>query len=548
VLRVIRQELGAEMEQIFYRLDPEPIGCASLAQVHKAWLKEADGSEGQMVALKVQHAWMSKHTRSDTLVMEAAVAILESVFRELDVKWIIPVFQRNIESELNFLSEASNMRRCAYNFEGVPGVRVPELVESLTTKRVLAMEFVHGVKVNDLAGLRAEGFDPALVGRELTKIFGEMVFCHGFVHCDPHPGNMLVTHRRPDRGKRVSRGEFDVVVLDHGLYREIAPAMRRAYCELWEAMILQDAQALQRVSDAMGVGQYAKLFPLIFVMRAIDSKVKLGDRMSKGERARVRESLGVEGFASDDFKIAEVISFSERIPRDLLFIIRTQNLVRALCGDLGFEPRQRFRLYASLAARGKVLEEIRLPAHLSQITTGAGQLAAGGQGGALSVAPERGGAGELATPTEGRVRGGVEGGRSSGEVRKELKSKCRRSAGVWVFLRSLNLEIRMLFIEVGSFSLSFSLSLFLSLSLSLSLSLFLSHSLSLIFISLSLSRSLARSLARERALCVCSLARARARALCVFINCYSVKFCHVLNPLVARKIKAEHACDPNVIN
>jgi len=238
VRRVFREEMGVDMEEMFHHVDLEPIGCASLAQVHKAWLKQDDGSEGQMVALKVQHAWMSKHTQSDTLVMEAAAALLEAIFPGIDLKWLIPVFQRNLQSELNFMSEAHNMRRCADNFQDSLGIRVPELIPRFTSKRVLTMEFIQGTKVDDVESLRAQGFDPALVGREVTKIFGEMVFCHGFVHCDPHPGNMLVTPRRSagaawQRGRGAGAREFDVVVLDHGLYREISPAMRRGYCEMY---------------------------------------------------------------------------------------------------------------------------------------------------------------------------------------------------------------------------------------------------------------------------------------------------------------------------
>ena len=137
VRRVFREETGAEFEDIFHRFDPDPIGCASLAQVHKAWLKQEDGSEGQMVAVKVQHAWMSKHTQSDTLAMEAGVAILERVFPGIELQWIIPLFRRNLQSELNFLSEARNMESCTSNFRGTPGVRVPALFPELTSRRVL---------------------------------------------------------------------------------------------------------------------------------------------------------------------------------------------------------------------------------------------------------------------------------------------------------------------------------------------------------------------------------------------------------------------------
>jgi len=461
VRRVFREEMGADMEQIFHHVDPEPIGCASLAQVHKAWLRQDDGGEGRMVALKVQHAWMSRHTRSDTLVMEAAASILELLFPAIEIKWLIPVFRRNLESELNFLSEARNMQRCAFNFQDMVGVRVPTLLEHLTSRRILTMEFINGVKVNDVDSLRARGFDPVLVASNVTRIFGEMVFCHGFVHCDPHPGNMLVVPRHEPaataaRGR--GKNEFDVVVLDHGLYREISPAMRRGYCEMWEAMILQDSAMLQRVATDMGVGQYAKLFPLIFTMRAIDSQVKLGDRMSKDERERVRDNLGVEGFSKDNFNLAEVLHFSERIPRDLLFIIRTQNLVRALCSDLGLESRQRFRLYASLAARGKVLVHTPIPPHLAafyapspahhdtqkgvdvdayrRVETESSVLASGDTKLQSHTRPD----------TDEMGRGFEKEGVGGGVV-----VSAQRSAGTRArqWLRSLNLEFRMLLIEMG---------------------------------------------------------------------------------------------------
>jgi aarF domain-containing kinase len=429
VRRVFREELGADMEQIFHHVDPKPIGCASLAQVHRAWLREQDGSEGKMVAVKVQHAWMSKHTQSDTLVMETAAQILELLFPDVEIKWLIPVFRRNLSSELNFMCEASNMQRCARNFDGDPGVRVPELLKNFTSKRVLTMEYINGVKVNDVDGLRAHGFDPARVGREVTRIFGEMVFCHGFVHCDPHPGNMLVTKPQHAAGGggagRAGRDDFDVVVLDHGLYREIPNQMRLGYCEMWEAMILQDAAALQKVADAMGVGEYARLFPLIFTMRAIDSKVKLGDRMSKEERVRVRDTLGVTGFSKDNFKIAEVLHFTERIPRDLLFIIRTQNLVRSLCADLGYHPRQRFRLYASLAARGKALHNPLVGTHAEDMWRQ-----------------------ECDPSTDEKPLMAPDSGARADEWQVAGVHRPSSALRVWQLLRSLNLEIRMFFIEV----------------------------------------------------------------------------------------------------
>uniref|UniRef100_A0A7S4NHC3 ABC1 atypical kinase-like domain-containing protein n=1 Tax=Guillardia theta TaxID=55529 RepID=A0A7S4NHC3_GUITH len=355
VERVFRDDIGMEMSDVFEDFDPVPVGCASLAQVHKARLKKRSALPEQFpetVAVKVQHSWMSQHTESDLLAVEVVAAVIELLFKGVQVKWILPVFRSNLDTELDFRSECANLKQCAYNFRNDVDIRVPLLVEHLCSKRVLTMEFIEGVKIDDKEKLIQQGIDPTKVAQSVTKLFGEMIFLHGFVHCDPHPGNMLVQKVTNGRTGR----NYNLVVLDHGLYREISSESRKTYCTLWEAMVLQDKRKLDEVSMEMGVGKYAKLFPLIFTMRSIDSKVRLGERMSSEERTRVRSELGIPGFTKDDFDLVEVLTFIEKIPRDLLFIIRTQNLVRALCSDLGLRPRERFRIYARLAAEGNVHE------------------------------------------------------------------------------------------------------------------------------------------------------------------------------------------------
>uniref|UniRef100_A0A7S0E1Z2 ABC1 atypical kinase-like domain-containing protein n=1 Tax=Hanusia phi TaxID=3032 RepID=A0A7S0E1Z2_9CRYP len=355
VERVFRDDTGMEMKDVFEDFDPVPVGCASLAQVHKARLKQRSTQSQQLpeiVAVKVQHSWMSQHTESDLLAVEYVASVIELLFKGVQVKWILPVFRSNLDTELDFRSECANLKRCAHNFRNDVDIRVPELVEHLCSKRVLTMEFIDGVKIDDRKALVEQGIDPTKVAQSVTKLFGEMIFLHGFVHCDPHPGNMLVQKVTGGRSGR----NYNLVVLDHGLYRDISSDSRKIYCSLWEAMVLQDKKKLDEVSREMGVGKYAKLFPLIFTMRSIDSKVRLGDRMSSEERTRVRSELGIPGFTKDDFDLVEIMTFIEKIPRDLLFIIRTQNLVRALCSDLGLLPRERFRIYARLAAEGNVHE------------------------------------------------------------------------------------------------------------------------------------------------------------------------------------------------
>jgi aarF domain-containing kinase len=100
------------------------------------------------------------------------------------------------------------------------------------------------------------------VAKALIELFGEMIFVHGFVHGDPHPGNILVSPQ--------GQGKFSLVLLDHGIYKELDPKFRLDYCKLWRALILLDTQKILELGEQFGVGKYAKYFPLIFTGRTID--------------------------------------------------------------------------------------------------------------------------------------------------------------------------------------------------------------------------------------------------------------------------------------
>ena len=115
-----------------------------------------------------------------------------------------------MRNELNFLQEARNAQRVKAMFADDLRVYVPTVVPELTSRRVLVMEYIHGVKPTDLAGVRALGVDPKALASAVSRFFGAQVHVHGFVHCDPHSGNLLVRRSPVD-------GLGQLVVLDHGM-------------------------------------------------------------------------------------------------------------------------------------------------------------------------------------------------------------------------------------------------------------------------------------------------------------------------------------------
>lgn len=156
-------------------------------------------------------------------------------------------FNRNLPLELDFGHEARNSQRVARNFAADPTFATPRIVWPLTGPRVLTMEFVRGFKPNDLGALRAHGVAPEAVVALLGRVFHEQVFSHGFVHCDPHPGNVLL---RP----APATGRLQLVLLDHGLYRELAPPFVTDYARLWLSLIRGDEAAVSDVCRRLAPG------------------------------------------------------------------------------------------------------------------------------------------------------------------------------------------------------------------------------------------------------------------------------------------------------
>ncbi len=127
------------------------------------------------------------------------------------------------------------------------------------------------MKISDVNGIKALGLNPPDVADTVMSLFTEMIYHHGFVHCDPHPGNLLVRRRPVNENDAPRRGgdqfanttsEAQVVLLDHGLYRELSEQFRLNYCSLWVAMVTQNEPMLNEVTAKMGIGKYAGMYVL----------------------------------------------------------------------------------------------------------------------------------------------------------------------------------------------------------------------------------------------------------------------------------------------
>lgn len=234
---LLRRELGRRPEAVFAEFDRRPMAAASLAQVHRARLRS-----GEEVAVKVQYPDILEIVRADLWGLGVVKRVVERFLPNLNVGEIIDDLRATIPQELDFIHEGQNAERVARNFAGNPSVVIPRIYWDYTRRRVLVMEFIHGLKITDTEALQATGIDLKALCRLFLSVYFEQIMLHGFFNADPHPGNLLVL---PD-GPRIA-------LLDFGLVKQVDPAFRIASARLCLAIISFDAEGIRRAYKEMGV-------------------------------------------------------------------------------------------------------------------------------------------------------------------------------------------------------------------------------------------------------------------------------------------------------
>ncbi|KAH7854949.1 hypothetical protein Vadar_019496 [Vaccinium darrowii] len=332
VCEVLKKELGGTPDEMFSEFDSVPIASASLAQVHVARTHD-----GQKVAVKVQHAHMTDTAAADYATVELIVNTLHRFFPTFDYRWLVDEVRESLPKELDFLVEAKNSVKCMDNFRKLSPhvadyVYAPRVYWNLSTSKLLTMEFMDGAQVTDVKKIQGLGIQPNDVAKLLSQAFAEMMFRHGFVHCDPHAANLLI--RPLPSGKRSILGKRkpQLILLDHGLYKELDLPTRTNYAALWKALIFSDARGIKENSVKLGAGDdlYA-LFAGVLTMRpwnrvidqSVDHLALQGDDSDHSE---------LQMYASQYFlQISELL---RRLPRVILLMLKTNDCLRAVNNSL----------------------------------------------------------------------------------------------------------------------------------------------------------------------------------------------------------------------
>lgn len=224
----IRKELGREIPDLFASFEREAIGAASIAQAHRATLLS-----GEDVVVKVRRPGILDLVETDIEALMLLAMMAEKHLPNSDI--YDPVGQvrelsRTIRREMDLSLEGRTIERFAANFAGDSTVYFPKVYWSVTSKALLTMEMIEGLKVTDISSLNAAGLDPKLIARRGADAFVKMVLQHGFFHGDPHPGNILIL---PDNV---------ICMLDFGMTGRIDPFLKSHLTDILLAILKRDAE------------------------------------------------------------------------------------------------------------------------------------------------------------------------------------------------------------------------------------------------------------------------------------------------------------------
>jgi ubiquinone biosynthesis protein len=186
----IEEELGAPLEDLFASFDPEPLAAASLAQVHPATLLD-----GTAVVVKVQRPGIREVIETDLEILFDVTRLLQvrtPLGAIYDLPGIAEEFAATLRAELDFYREGHNADRFRANFAGETYLHIPAVHWDLTTRRVLVLERIHGVRIDEVEALDEAGHDRERVALHATRMVVKEILEDGFFHADPHPGNFVV--------------------------------------------------------------------------------------------------------------------------------------------------------------------------------------------------------------------------------------------------------------------------------------------------------------------------------------------------------------------
>ena len=297
---VIEEDIN--VEEAFNSIDETPIAAASLSQVHRARLKS-----GREIVLKVRRPGIPELIDVDLQILQAIAQRINDSFPELvvyNIPGLIEEFSEQIKRELDFQKDGDNCEYLTKTMSTYHDIRFPEILWEYTSKNLLAMEYIEGVRLDAVSKIKEMGVDPAKIAEIGFKAYVRQIFIDGFFHGDPHPGNLLVT----------SKGEL--VFLDFGLVGIIRPKRKEAYVDLLISILYADVNLLVKALEGLSAiieDKYKEHFKDDMYYNLIEGKTSI--------HAEVSSSALIENL-SDTLRENHTL-----VPKEMMLILKILSMI-----------------------------------------------------------------------------------------------------------------------------------------------------------------------------------------------------------------------------
>lgn len=325
-------ELGVPLERAYAWIDPAPLAAASLGQAHRAVLSDADAEQSGLreVVVKIQRPGIDQIVDVDLRALRKVggwLSRIRLVSDRVDAPALVEEFAATSLEEIDYLNEAANAEHFASDFAGDRRVGVPDVVWERTTRRVLTLQDVTAIKLNDVDGLRAAGIDPSEVAIAFASVMFDQLFRDGFFHADPHPGNIFVT---PDASADDGTGPgWHLTFIDFGMMGEVPPGLRRGLRRVLIAAASRDGKGM-----VDGIREVGVLLPSADTTELERAMTTLFARFGGMGFAELQE-VDPREFRAFAIEFGDVVrSLPFQFPENFLLIIRAMSLVSGNCSSL----------------------------------------------------------------------------------------------------------------------------------------------------------------------------------------------------------------------
>jgi predicted unusual protein kinase regulating ubiquinone biosynthesis (AarF/ABC1/UbiB family) len=351
VLGLIIEELGAPPSELFRHFETEAVAAASLGQVHFAVLHD-----GRDVAVKVQRPHIEDIIEIDISALTWVVRLIKNyppIRRRADLEGLLGEFGKVLRRELDYVQEARNAELFRVNFINDPGIHIPQPINEFTTRRVLVMERINGIKANDLQTLSDHGVNLLELANRLNQAYLKQFFLDGFFHADPHPGNLFVRiepklplaaytngHTPPNDGLGNPDGidpavngteaalgtPFTLIFVDFGMVGHLPPLTMETVRSAVVGLATNDAVRIVNALDRLNM-----ILPGAD-KRPVIQAIQVLLRYSYDRPVRELTNLDVEAIFDETQDIIYDLPF--QIPQDLLYLGRAISMVGGLATEL----------------------------------------------------------------------------------------------------------------------------------------------------------------------------------------------------------------------